>query len=126
MSAAHKNALAQGRRNARAVKAYLEAIEQNRPKRGRQRTRESIKRQLAAVEAEWESAGALKALGLAQRRMDLENELQRMDEKPRLASYEADFVKHAKAYAKSKGISYAAFREVGVPVETLRKAGITR
>ena len=49
MSAEHKRALAQGREQGRAVRNYLEALEQNRPKRGRKRTPESIKKRLAEI-----------------------------------------------------------------------------
>jgi hypothetical protein len=59
MNAEHKAALAKGRSQANAVRAYLEALEANRPKRGRKRTPESIERRLAAIDAEYEIAGAL-------------------------------------------------------------------
>src|SRR5438067_1738803 len=45
MSAQHKEALAVGREQGRAVRRYLEALEANRPKRGRKRTTDSVKRQ---------------------------------------------------------------------------------
>ena len=45
----HKEALARGREEGRAVRRYLEAIEQHRPRRGRKRTPESITRRLAVV-----------------------------------------------------------------------------
>ena len=64
MSVEHKAALAKGRKQANAVRAYLEALEANRPKRGRKRTPESIERRLAAVDGEFEIAGALRALQL--------------------------------------------------------------
>ena len=38
----------------------------------------------------------------------------------------ASFVKVAKNYSARKGISYAAWREVGVDAETLREAGVSR
>ena len=38
MTAQHKAALAEGRSEGRAVKSYLEALEKNRPRRGRKRT----------------------------------------------------------------------------------------
>ena len=44
----------------------------------------------------------------------------------RLQQLEAAFVKAAAAYAKRKSISYAAWREVGVPADVLKRAGITR
>ena len=36
------------------------------------------------------------------------------------------FVKSAKGYGERKGISYAAWREVGVSAATLKAAGISR
>ena len=45
---------------------------------------------------------------------------------PALARLEAGFVRSAKAYGERKGISYAAWREQGVPAAVLRQAGITR
>ena len=68
MSGEHKAALAKGRTQANAVRAYLEALEANRPKRGRKRTPESIERRLAAIDSEYETAGALTALNLLQER----------------------------------------------------------
>jgi hypothetical protein len=126
MSAEHKAALAEGRRQSRAVKAYLEALHTSRPKRGRKRTPESIKKQLAQVEDDLVGADPMQELLLVQKRRDLERALAALDEKVDLSGLEKDFVDNAQDYAKSKGISYASFREVGVPAEVLRKAGISR
>ena len=52
MSVEHKAALAEGRRQGAAVRNYLEALEQHRPKRGRKRTSESIRKRLGVIEAE--------------------------------------------------------------------------
>ena len=46
MSSDHKAALAEGRNQARAVGNYLEALEANKPKRGRPRTVDSVKKRL--------------------------------------------------------------------------------
>ena len=43
-----------------------------------------------------------------------------------LAGLEAEFTKVAKAYSARQGISYAAWRAVGVPAAVLKKAGVTR
>ena len=59
MSDAHKAALAEGRDQGRAVRRYLEAVEAHRPKRGRKQTPDSIKKQLADIEAKLESADPL-------------------------------------------------------------------
>src|SRR5438105_4654051 len=70
MSDAHKAALAEGREQGRAVRRYLEAIEANKPKRGRKRTPDSIKKRLAAIEDRLASADALTRLQMVQERMD--------------------------------------------------------
>ncbi len=126
MSAQHKAALAAGRNESRAVKNYLEALEATRPKRGRKRTPDSIKKRLVAIDAEYGGTDALGKLNLAQERMNLEGELAAMDQKVDVASLESAFVKSARSYSARKGISYAAWREVGVQPAVLKKAGVTR
>jgi hypothetical protein len=129
MSAEHKAALAKGRKQASAVRAYLDALEANRPKRGRKRTPESIERRLAAIYAEYETAGVLTALQLLQERKNLEAELVTLQSASGAGDIERlqkDFVRNAKAYGQAKGISYWAWREIGLPAEILRQAGINR
>jgi hypothetical protein len=126
MSAEHKQALAAGRNEGRAVKAYLDALEHNRPRRGRKRTKDSVKKRLAAIEKSLPEATSLKRLQLAQERRDLETELETMDAAVDLSKVESDFVKVAGAYGGRKGIAYATWRELGVSAEVLKKAGITR
>ncbi len=43
-----------------------------------------------------------------------------------LAELENGFEKVAKGYAERKGITYSAFRQIGVPAAVLKKAGISR
>lgn len=126
MTEAHKAALAEGRNQSRAVKAYLEALEANKPKRGRKRTPESVKKRLGALEADIPTADPLKRVQLIQERMDLERELANKQGAVDLSALESAFVKVAKPYSESKGISYAAFRELGVAPDVLKRAGITR
>ena len=99
MSAQHKAALAEGRSEGRAVKNYLEALQQNRPRRGRRRTPDSIKKRLTAIDAEFGDVSALQQLQLVQERMDLQKELEAMDTKVDLSALESDFVKTASKYA---------------------------
>lgn len=126
MSDAHKAALAEGRNQGRAVRRYLEALEASRPKRGRKRTPDSIKKRLAAIEDELADANPVKRLQLVQERLDLNAELSAGDDTEDLSALEAEFVKAAKPYSERKGISYAAWREMGVPASTLSAAGISR
>jgi hypothetical protein len=126
MTAEHKKALAEGRTEGRAVREYLEALEANRPRRGRKRTAETVKRQLATTEKELGSASGVDRLQLVQRRLDLTAELERMTNRLDVPALEREFVKVAKTYGDRKGISYSAWREVGVAPEVLRRAGVTR
>ena len=126
MSNDHKEALAIGRAEGRAVRAYLEALESSRPKRGRKRTKESIGGRLERIEDELEVADALKRLQLTQERLDLIEEVAGMDRGVDLSELESEFTGVAKGYAARKGLSYAAFRQIGVPAAVLKKAGISR
>jgi hypothetical protein len=127
MSESHKEALAEGRNHARIVGRYLEALEANRPKRGRKRTPDTVKKRLATVADSIKDAGGLTRLSLLQERRDLEVELASMQAgAPDLGNLEKEFAKVAKSYSQKKKISYGAWREFGVPPEVLKKAGITR
>lgn len=126
MSADHKQAMAKGRAEGRSVKGYLDALEQHRPRRGRPRTAESVRRRLGLIEKELSDASSLKRLQLVQERRNLQAELARAGDKADLAKLEVGFVKVARAYGKRKGISYGAWRELGVPAEVLGRAGIAR
>jgi hypothetical protein len=126
MSDAHKAALAEGRNQGRAVRRYLEALDANKPRRGRKRTPESIKKRLDKIEAELGDADPLKRLQLVQERLDLQDALTASEAKADLSEFEDDFVKAAKGYSERKGISYAAWRELGVSASTLKAAGIGR
>ena len=126
MSDEHKAALAEGRNQGRAVRRYLEALDRHRPKRGRKRTRESIARRLGRIEEELASADPLKRLQLIQERLDLTTELEGFDTQVDLTELEEGFVKAAAEYSARKGISYAAWRELGVEPAVLKRAGIRR
>ena len=126
MSDEHKAALAIGREQGRAVRRYLEALEQHKPKRGRKRTPESISTRLAHIEEALDTADPLTRLQLVQERMDLQAELASKSETVDLGSLEDDFVEAARAYGERKGISYAAWREAGVEAAVLKRAGIRR
>lgn len=126
MSASHKAALATGRVEGRVVREYLEALRANKPKRGRKRTADSVQNQLAAVVEELKTADPVRELQLLQRRMDLQKELEGMKAKVNVKALEASFVKIAKSYSERNGITYAAWREIGVEPSVLKSAGIGR
>jgi hypothetical protein len=126
MSDEHKAALAEGRTQSRAVSNYLDALSASKPKRGRKRTPDSIKKRLATIDNELAAAGRLQALNLRQERRDLQAELATMGQKVDLADVESAFIAAAKSYGARKGISYEVWREEGVDAAVLKKAGITR
>ncbi len=126
MSDEHKAALAEGRNQGRAVRRYLEALDAHRPKRGRKRTPESMQRRLDRIDVELADADPLKRLQLIQERLDLQAELDASGEKVDLSGLEQEFVAAAAAYSQRKGISYAAWRELGVEPAVLKRAGVRR
>ncbi|MGH9155319.1 MAG: hypothetical protein ACRD1K_05635 [Acidimicrobiales bacterium] len=126
MTDEHKQALALGREQGRAVRRYLEALEAHRPKRGRKRTPESIQRRLDDIETRLETADPLSRLQLRQERMNLENELATKSETVDISALEDDFVEAAQEYGSRKGITYMAWREAGIDAAVLKRAGIRR
>jgi hypothetical protein len=126
MSDTHKAALAQGRNEGRTVRRYLDALDANRPKRGRKRTSESVQKRLRAIDHELASADKLNELKLTQERLNLLRELELLSAKEDMAGLENEFVKVAKSYSARQGISYGAWRSVGVPAAVLKRAGVGR
>jgi len=126
MTPEHKEALARGRRESRAIKRYLEALAQKR-RPGRPVTPESLRKRIAALEEKIAAAeDPLKALEMRQERIDAEAALAAAETAVDLSGLEAGFVQYAKSYSERKHISYAAWREAGVPAESLQAAGIRR
>ena len=126
MTAEHKAALAAGRSEGKAVRDYLEVLRSTKPKRGRKRTSESIAKRLATIELEIAEADPIRELKLVQERLDLQAELAQGGETVDVAALEAEFVKVAKVYSGRNGISYAAWRAIGVDASVLKSAGIGR
>ena len=116
----HKAAMADGRRESRAINTYLKALDTPR-RRGPRPTPE----RLAALREQAENeTNPLKKVELIQRAMDAE---QKLAETPAdMAELEKGFAKYAKAFSERKGITYAAWRELGVPAKALKAAGISR
>ena len=126
MSDEHKAALAKGRMEGRVVRDYLEGLRATKPKRGRKRTPDTIRKRLGAIDTELASASPLDELLLIQERRDLEAELAAKSNAIDMNALENEFVQVAKSYSDSKSISYASWRDVGVPASTLKRAGIGR
>lgn len=125
MSAEHKAALVQGRKEAKAIKNYLDALASRRP--GRPVTRESLERKLASIDQRLGAeADALKRVDLHQAKIEAEGALAAASDSIDLTELENAFVKVAAPYSDRKGISYGAWRSAGVPAAVLKKAGVAR
>lgn len=126
MSSDHRAALAISREQGRAVRAYLEALDAHQPKGGRRRTPESIEKRLARIEHDLPEANVMRRVALVQERINLTAEWNALQSNNDMADLEAAFVEAAAGYSDRKGITYAAWREVGVPAAVLNSAGIAR
>lgn len=130
MSADHKEKLERGRKNSRIVKAYVTALRENKPKRGRQRTLANIEKDLVNARAELELAIAakdvLKELHATQHIADFERELaaRSTSQEADFGKLTAEFITVAGEYSRSKGITRATWRAVGVPTSVLDDAKI--
>lgn len=119
------DALAEGRERMRVVRAYLLALPSTptRKRRDPQELRaevERVERERADALGDKDVIGALK---LSQKLVDLRTQLSQM-EALNLPELEAEFVRVAQRYSEAQGISYAAWRDMGVPAEVLKRAGI--
>jgi hypothetical protein len=126
MTPEHKAALAKGRVEGRVVREYLEALRANKPSPGRKRTPESVSKRLAMIDRELTDADPVKELRLVQERLDLRAELDAFSHTVDIGARETEFVKVAKSYSQRNGVSYAAWRSVGVTPVVLKSAGIGR
>lgn len=124
MSGAHKDALAVGRAQARTVKNYLALLEAYEPRRGRPRSVEGLKEQIADVDERIAAATQRKRGPLVRERDALIAELERIETRDALNKAEVEFISVAGDYSDRKGISYQAWRNLGVSAAVLRQAGI--
>lgn len=122
----HKEALAKGRRQAVVVKKYLAALETGR-KRGPKMTPTKLQDRIAetAVAIQNETDPATK-VELIQQRLDDQHRLNRLSDQDSHDGLQADFVDVVADYSNRKTLSYAAWRELGVPAAVLRRGGLTR
>lgn len=128
MSDEHKAAIAAGRVEAGAVSDYLEALEGNKPKRRHRMSAEQLAERRAGIDAQIAAGGVkpIKRLEMLQTRRDIDTQFAALADEPDMTSVEAEFVTHAASYGTRKGITYATWREAGVPAELLGRAGISR
>lgn len=125
MSAEHKAALVKGRKEAKAIKLYLDALAARRP--GRPVIKDSLEKRLGSVQERMATeSDALKRVDLHQAKIEIEDALASTEESVDLSKMETAFADVASAYSDRKGISYAAWRSAGVSASVLKKAGVPR
>jgi hypothetical protein len=124
MTEEHQAALRSGREETRIVRKYLEALEQHKPRRGPKRDLAKLEKRLETIKEELSSAGPLESLSLHQEKLDLERELAENGRHDQLAELEDSFVGVAASYSARRGISLQAWLAVGVPRQTLKRAGV--
>lgn len=126
MSDEHKAALAEGRRQGRAVRDYLAVIDLDR-RRGPRLTVEQVHDKINEVQ---QQIGAeeepIKRLDLIQKRLDYEDRLAESGDTVDFGELERQFIEVAAGYSQRKGITWTAWREIGVPAATLKAAGVPR
>ena len=126
MTAEHKEALARGREQGRAVRDYLAALSEEK-KPGRKVDPATLQKRIddrrEQIDAEPDPA---KRVELIQKRIDDEERLANLGEEVDLEGLQKAFVGAAKEYSERKGITYSAWREAGVPAAVLKEAGIPR
>lgn len=110
------------------VRRYLNHLHGQGSARRRSADPERVRARLEKVEAALaERPAPVERLLLIQERLDLQAQLERGDgDRVDAVELEAAFVEAAARYSQRRGISWAAWREVGVPAAVLRAAGITR
>ncbi len=115
MTAAHKAALAKGREMSAVVDRYLHAV--NVPKkRGRKVSQAALRKRLATAQQTAHTATGVAKVLAAQEIRDLRARLADVDTSPTdTKALEASFVKIARKFSDSRGITYAAWRDAGVP-----------
>ena len=124
MSAEHKAALAKGRAQAKAVREYLNMIERDGRRTSRM-SEEQLNSKIHELDARiQEESDPANRVELIQKRLDHEEQLNNVSDSPDPEELEKGFIEAAKDYSERKGISYPAWREVGVPAATLKAAGI--
>lgn len=126
MTPEHKEAIRQGRKESSAVNAYLELLSQGAGQR-RSADPSAIQRRLKATEDRLAGeSNRLRQLELIQQKMNLESALKANSGDPDEVKVRQEFIKVAAAYGKRHGISYKAWRAIGVPASVLKQAGISR
>ena len=126
MTTEHKERMAAGRRETRAVDAYLRFLEVSGPRTKRREERKRVEAEFDEINEQLPDATSIERLELLQRREDLNRALLDLEETDHEDELERAFIAVAARYSERKGISYSTWREFGVPKPVLEEAGVPR
>ncbi len=112
----------------RLVRRYLSALEVNKAGRGVKRAADAVGNRITKVDELLVSADPLSRVHLTQERIELHAEYVRITNgnHPDQGQLERDFIRVVRSYGDRNGITYAAWRQVGVDAKVLEQAGIQR
>ncbi len=110
----------------RLVRRYLSALETSKPGRGVKRAADAVGNRITKIDELLVSADPLTRVHLTQERIELHAEYVRITNgnHPDVSQLERDFVRVVRSYGDRHGITYAAWRQVGVEATVLEQAGI--
>lgn len=123
-SSTHRASAAASREESFKVRAYLDALELQRPRRGPRLNADKIRTKLAKIEEELPTVSTLRRLELIQEQLNLLKQLKSIENAADIKELENDFIAVAQSYAERRKVSAHAFRAVGVPQDVLTRAGI--
>lgn len=117
-----------GRLEQIAVKAYLDAVEKRlarERKRGRPKSPEKMRARLDEIDGQLPVENdTVKQLLLVQERINIVRDLEDILNNEEFQELEDRFVKVASSFSDRREIEYAAWREMGVTADVLKRAGI--
>lgn len=110
----------------RIVRRYLSEVEGARAGRNLKRTADAVGNRITKVDELLVSADPLSRVHLTQERIELHAEYVRLTNGSRAerSQLERDFIRVVRSYGDRHGITYAAWRQVGVDAGVLERAGI--
>jgi hypothetical protein len=121
MTDEHKAALALGRNEGRAVRNYMSALQSTSAPRRRGRKGKSAAELQEAIMNATDPMERLRLRPLLRAALE-EESVETID----METLQADFVKVLAAYSERTGLTYADWREEGVPAAVLKEAGMKR
>lgn len=113
---------------ARMVRRYLCALEASKQGKGPKRTSDAVGNRITKIDELLVSADPLTRVHLTQERLELHAEHVRLSNgnHGEMAQLERDFIRVARSYGDRNGLTYAAWRQVGVDSKVLDRARIRR